>query len=126
MSPVNKILCDALECIKLVGELKTYGLGIEPNIHAGDYPIARIVLDRSERTNAGQMVSMTVYAGDAVPLHESKEDQTDAAAELELIVLNALRARDDWRVDSRGTTYDDSRVPGFKLAAIKVEICRVY
>jgi hypothetical protein len=123
-SAVQTILTDALASLQTLTGIKTFAIGLEPSLHADNYPIARVVLESSRRDHAGWVVIATVYVGDAISVHTGTNEQLEQATQLQQDALDALRTRTDWRVDSRETLYDADRVPGYKLAAIRVEITR--
>ena len=123
-SAVQTILNDALASLQTLTGIKTFAIGIEPSLNANHYPIARVVLESSRREFAGWVVVATVYVGDAISVHTGTNEQLDRATQLQQDALTALRTRTTWRVDSRETLYDADRVPGYKLAAIRVEITR--
>lgn len=123
-SAVQTILTDALASLQTLTGIKTFAIGLEPSLHADNYPIARVVLESSRREHAGWVVTATVYVGDAISVHTGTNEQLEQATQLQQDALDALRTRTDWRVDSRETLYDADRVPGYKLAAIRVEITR--
>jgi hypothetical protein len=123
-SAVKTILTDALASLQTLTGIKTFAIGLEPSLNADHYPIARIVLESSKREHAGWVVVATVYVGDAISVHTGTDEQLEQATQLQQDALAALRTRATWRVESRETLYDADRVPGYKLAAIRVEITR--
>lgn len=123
-SAVQTILTDALDSLQTLTGIKTFAIGLEPSLNADHYPIARIVLESSRREHSGYVVTATVYVGDAISVHTGTDEQLERATQLQQDALAALRTRATWRVDSREVLYDADRVPGYKLAAIRVEITR--
>jgi len=123
-SAVQTILTDALASLQTLTTIKTFAIGLEPSLNADHYPIARVVLESSKREYAGHVVTAMVYVGDAISVHTGTDEQLEQATQLQADALAALRTRTTWRVESRETLYDADRVPGYKLAAIRVEITR--
>lgn len=121
---VQDILNDALTSLRTLTTIKTFALGIEPALNADHYPIARIVPESSHREFAGTVVVATVYVGDAISIHSGTDEQLEQAGQLAIDALAALRTRTTWRVECEPAVYDADRVPGYKLAALKVTITR--
>ena len=118
----QEIVDKCLAVLRQMTCVKSHAIGFEPNIHAGDYPIARIVIDRETRGLWCVTVAMTIYIGDSIPLHEGDKSREQEARGLAGRALDVLQEQPGWRVRYLDTVFDSDRMPGFKIGALRVEI----
>jgi hypothetical protein len=103
--------------------IKTFSIGMEPNISGDAYPIARIVLERETHYYQARGAVCMLYLGDKIPIHLTSESQLEAVTAMADSALAALRMKPDWRVNRVGDViFDEDRVPAFKLAGVRLEI----
>lgn len=117
---------DQLETLRArfatIPNVRTSGIGIEPNISPESYPIVRVVPSRIRADGVRRKAEMLVYFG--APVHESTGGIDDVYAALfamEAQVIAAL-AGNGFQARYVETIMDEDRIEHFKLMAVVAEV----